>query len=535
MTFINNAHAQNDKTIYINAQIFDGEKIRQEDAFIVDKGKFFAFGNKSTMREQAGAKTQVVDIRQKLVMPGFIEAHAHLLGLGQNSLRLDVRNLSKEKIRDAVVKQAKQQQAGTWIKGRGWDQNLWPDKQFPRQTDLNNIDHPVYLTRVDGHAVWLNDKAMAIAGITKSTVDPEGGQIVRDAQGYPTGVLIDNAIDIVAATMAKPQRADLELHLQLGMQAALRRGITSFHDAGVSADVIQLYEDFDAQHRLPLRIYAMLDGQDQLLIDRFFNRGIKLGSFLTIRAIKYFADGALGSRGAHLLDPYHDHAHHYGLLLTDRKTLRNNTIAALNAGFQVATHAIGDSANRLVLDAYEDALAITNAHDARLRIEHAQLIDPQDHHRFKKLSIIASMQPIHCTSDMAWVPDRLGVNRIKNRAYPWRSLLNEGAVLAFGSDAPVENINPILGLYAATTRSSLENITSFMPEQKLTLAEALRGFYYGAAYAEFNETNKGKISENFVADFIVLDTDIIHPIKSTFTKASVLMTIVDGKIVFQRE
>ncbi len=262
-----------------------------------------------------------------------------------------------------------------------------------------------------------------------------------------------------------------------------------------------------------------------------------IGDFLTVRGIKYFADGALGSHGASLLEPYHDNPHHHGLMLMDKATLADKTAKAIAKGLQVATHAIGDGANRMVLDAYEDALKTSKAKNTRLRVEHAQLVDPLDHERFHDLEVIASMQPIHCTSDMVWVPDRLGPERIKDRAYPWRSLLSKGAILAFGSDAPVEDINPILGLYATVTRTDVSGSPKegFMPEQKLKLIEALRGYHQGAAFAEFNEQTKGKIALGYLADFAVYDTDILHPTKTEFLQAKPVMTVVNGDVVFERE
>lgn len=525
-----------EKLAFTNAKIFDGKTVSANDAFVVENGRFLKIGKTDDIKKTLGKNETAIDLQGALVLPGFIEAHAHLLGLGQSKLNLDLRHLSKSAIVDKLMKQSKKQAAGTWLTGRGWDQNLWDDKEFPHKDLLRTIENPVYLRRVDGHAAWVNDVVLKKAGIDKNTKDPDGGKIIRDQQGQATGVFIDNAIDLVSKYLDKPSKADLEQYYNLGEKEALSLGITSFHDAGASADAIAIFEELAQKNKLSLRLHVMIDGGDQSLVDKFLARGPLLGDFLTVRSIKYFADGALGSRGAFLLAPYHDHAEQSGLMLTDRKILADQTKKAIDAGFSVATHAIGDGANRVVLDAYEDALTLTKAKNTRLRVEHAQLIDPSDHARFKKLSIIASMQPIHCTSDMAWVPDRLGAERIKNRAYPWRSLLDQGVVLAFGSDAPVEDINPILGIYAAVTRANLDGTPEggFMPEQKLKLIEALEGYHHGAAYAEFNEHQKGKIAEGFFADFVVFDTNLLHPIKAEFIKAKPVMTVVNGKIVYQR-
>lgn len=522
------------KVAYINAKIWNGAEISKENAFVVEDGRFVELGSSDVIKKSF---TNAVDLNNALVLPGFIEAHGHLLGIGQGKISLDLRHLNIDDIVVKVKEQAKLQRAGTWITGRGWDQNLWASKEFPNQTLLRGINHPIYLRRVDGHAVWVNDLALAKAGINNDTKNPPGGQIIRDEQGHATGVLIDNAIDLVSVHLDKPSRTDLELYVKLGVLEVLSRGITSFHDAGAGKAAIDLFQDLAQKDQLNLRLNVMIDGQDQNLVDYFFARGPLVGDFLTVRSIKYFADGALGSRGAALLTDYHDHPHHQGLLLIDQTSLVDKTKAALKNGFQVATHAIGDGANRLVLDAYQAALLETKDSNSRLRIEHAQLVAPEDHARFKELSVIASMQPIHCTSDMAWVADRLGPERVKDRAYPWRSLLNNGAVLAFGSDAPVEDVNPILGLYASVSRANVDGMpdNGFMPEQKLKLSEALHGYHHGGAYAEFNEDQKGKIAKGFLADFVVFDTDLFQANKSAFLQAKPLMTVVNGKVVYRRK
>lgn len=522
-------------TAFINAKIYTGTEVSKYTSFIVKDGRFSRFG---TTDDILKSKTpmKVVDLNQALVMPGFIEAHAHLLGIGQSKLNLNVRGKQIDEIIAMVKEQSGKQDKGTWITGRGWDQNLWPNKAFPETRALDDIKNPVYLRRVDGHAAWVNSAALKLASIDKKTPEPSGGQILRDAHGNLTGVLIDNAISLVSNHLDKPTRANLEQYLNLGIQEAHRMGITSFHDAGVGKETLDLYEDLAKQNKLTLRIYAMIDGEDSQLVDYYLARGPLLGNeFLTIRAIKYFADGALGSRGATLLEDYHDKPGHRGLPLIEKSSLAEKTKKAIDKGFQVATHAIGDQANRLVLDAYEEALNKTKKTDTRLRVEHAQIIDPSDHERFKKLSVIASMQPTHCTSDMSWVANRLGETRVKDRAYPWRSLLNHGVTLAFGSDAPVENSNPIHGLYSAVTRADFKGspTNGFMPEQKLHLNEALNGFYSGAAFAEFNEKHKGKIAVGYLADFAVFHTDLLTPTKTAFLEAKPAMTVVHGNIVFQ--
>lgn len=519
--------------VFINARIYDGENFIDADAMIVKEGRFLEITSSSTLPKNS----RVIDLKGARVLPGFIESHGHLLGVGQNLLNLDVRGQSIEKIVHLVSEHAQKKDPGTWIRGRGWDQNLWSDKSFPhhRMLDKATLHHPVYLRRVDGHAGWLNKKALEIAGITKNSPCPDGGIIVKDDKGKPTGVLIDRALDLLAPIMEHLDKHQKEQFLKHGVNKALSYGITSFHDAGADRETLDLYTQLAQKKQLDIRLYAMIDGSDQKLVDEYLQKGPqKISDFLSIRSIKYFSDGALGSRGALLLHEYHDQPRHRGLTLMSEYELSEKTQSALKRGFQIATHAIGDGANRLVLNAYETALKKTNLFDQRLRVEHAQLIDPKDHVRFKKLGVIASMQPIHCTADMAWVSERLGSDRIHQRAYPWRSLLSQGAVLAFGSDAPVETLNPIEGIYAAVSRTAKDNNLAFMPEEQLTLKEALRAYFKGGAFAEFNEHNKGRIAPGYFADFVAFDEDIFHQPKEKFLQRTPFMTIVGGKIVYRR-
>lgn len=527
------------KTAFINAKIYDGHQFLSADAMISEHGRLLSIGQSAEIIKRLNPNDTVLNLNGALVTPGFIEAHAHLLGIGQSVLKLDLRGLQLKQILEKIKHQSTRQAPASWIKGRGWDQNLWPNKAFPHaiMLDALSLKHPVYLHRVDGHAAWVNTIALGMAGITKNTPDPDGGQIIRDAHGQPTGVLIDNAINLIAKLIAEPSKQELEHYLELGVKQALSFGITSFHDAGASRKTLDLYQEKARLNQLELRIYAMIDGEDSKLVNDYLAMGPQITSdYLAIRSIKYFADGALGSRGASLLSDYHDQPGAKGLMLISHHDLANKTSLALKKGFQVATHAIGDQANRMVLDAYQQALSENPTGDYRLRIEHAQLIDPRDHQRLKQLSVIASMQPIHCTADMAWVVERLGPDRLTERAYPWRSLLKQGVILAFGSDGPVEPINPIKGLYAAVSRSDEAGLpeNGFMPEQKLSLKEALTGFFSGAAWAEFNERHKGKLAPGYMADFVVWNEDILHARKSAFLAAHPIMTVVGGEVKFRR-
>lgn len=528
----------NERKLFINTKIFNGQASEvSADSFLIEDGLIKKIGKSNELLARFKKNTQVLDLKGALSMPGFIESHAHLIGLGQSKIMLDLRGLSPVQILERLKAQSKAQAHGTWITGRGWDQNLWPLKRFPNKDMLKDIHNPVLLKRVDGHAIWVNQAAMDMVGVNGLIENPKGGQIIRDQNGAPTGVFLDRAMELISSYLKKPGHKDLELYLDLGIKEALSRGITSFHDAGASREELKLFAEQARAGALKMRIYAMIDGQDEDLVDEYLEAGpLFINNMLTIRTIKYFADGALGSRGALLLNDYHDAPKNRGLELISPKDIERKTTRAIHKGFQVATHAIGDAANRLVLNAYEAALLKTQAKDARLRIEHAQLVDPIDHHRFKQLGVIASMQPIHCISDMAWVRERVSPELLQDRAYPWRSLQKSGARLVFGSDAPVEDINPILGLYALVSRTDLVDRfkKSFMPEQKLTLRQALNGYFADAAFSEFSEDKKGKIKEGYWADIVVFDTDIIHPERRDFLEAVPLMSMVGGQIVFQR-
>lgn len=523
--------------VFVNAKIYDGNRhINEADAVYVEQGKIAKIGTHSSLK--LAKNTRIVDVKGGRLMPGFIEAHAHLLGIGQNKVNLDFRNKTLDEIITMLKTQAKKQPAGSWIEGRNWNHAILLSKNYSASRLLEQVSktHPIALKRVDGHVLWVNDRALKMANITSSTPDPAGGTIVKDDVGEPTGILIDHAVTLVSSVMKKPKKSELERFLKLGQREALQHGITSIHDAGANKETLDLYKEHAKNGKLKLRIYAMIDGQDEELVEQYLKAGpVNEQDFLSIRSIKYFADGAMGSRGALLFDDYEDDKGNRGLALLDREALKKKTIRALKSGFQVATHAIGDAANRLVLDAYESAQQELNNKDGRLRIEHVQLVDEDDQIRFKKNHIIASMQPVHCTSDMAWMPDRLSIKRIKNRAFPWRTFIDQGVKVAFGSDSPVEPINPIMGIFAATTQQNEKFLPQdgYMPKEKLTLKEALNGFYNDAAYAEFAEKKKGKISEGYLADFVIFKEDILALPKKDFIKASPEMTIVGGEVLFQ--
>ncbi len=516
----------------------------QAQAIAVVGDKIAAVGNDKEIRKLIGDSTRVIDLQGKLMIPGLIESHGHLLGIGQAKLVLDlVGTTSEVQIAQMIEARAARAKPGEWILGRGWDQNDWPEKKFPTFESITKAapNNPVYLTRVDGHAGWANRRAMEFAGLTKEMPDPPGGRSIRDGQGNPTGVLIDRAQGLVFSKIPPPGRDQQKQALILAMQECLASGLTSFHDAGASRDVVDLYEEFLQENRLALRLYVMLAGGDQELLRDYFARGPEVGlgdGRLTIRAIKLVADGALGSRGAALLEDYADEPGNKGLLILSEDRIFEVANQALARGFQVCTHAIGDRANRAVLDAYERAFkAHADVEDPRFRIEHAQILDEADIPRFARLGVIASMQATHCTSDMPWVPDRIGEARARKGAYVWRKLLKTGARIANGSDAPVESVNPLWGFFAAVTRQDHQGkpLRGWYPDQRMTRQEALRSFTLDAAYAAFEENHKGSLKKGKLADLVVLTKDIMTVPPLEILQTSVVMTIVGGKVVYEKD
>jgi len=513
-------------------------------ALAVKGGLIVARGDETGIGEWIGKETRVIDLHGCLVVPGLIEAHAHLLSLGRTKTQIDLTGTrSAEDIAAMVEKAAAEADPGKWILGRGWDQNDWEKKRFPGHALLTDAapENPVYLTRIDGHAAWVNMCAMELAGLKRESGDPDGGKIIRDSEGVPTGVLIDNAESLVSGKIPPLSRDEMKKAVLAGLKSSVENGITGFHDAGAGAEVISIYREILGQGKLPLRLYVMLANDDELVAEYFENGPCigEGGGLLTIRALKLFADGALGSRGAALLDPYTDDPGNSGLIVTTEEEIFDRAEKALAAGFQVCTHAIGDRANRIVLNAYERALeAVPDAtDDHRFRIEHAQILDRSDIPRFVGLGVIPSMQPTHCTSDMTWVHTRLGKERAEEGAYVWKKLLHSGARIPAGSDAPVESINPLLGFYAAVTRQDRDGNPpgGWYPEQRMSREEALRAFTMDAAYAAFEEKSRGSIEKGKLADLTVLDRDIMKVPADQILETKVVMTVTGGEIVYSRD
>ena len=528
------ALAQTSDLLIKNAKIYTVDpKNPRATAIAIRNGRIAAVGN--DLKAFENAATRVIDAKGAAIIPGLIDTHGHVEGLGSSLEMLDLRGITSEaeiagKVKAAAAKAA----PGEWIVGRGWDQNLWVTKQFPTTDSLNQAapKNPVALTRIDGHATWANRAALDAADINQGTKDPDGGRIIRDAQGKPAGVLVDTAQGMVRRRIPAASPEQVQRHISRALEECARLGLTSVHDAGVGNAEIAAYHALLQQGKIPVRVYAMLSNQTAL-VETWLARGPEIGDFLTIRSIKVYADGALGSRGAALLAPYADEKAASGLMITGRDAVETVSVKAAARGFQVNTHAIGDRGNRETLDAY--AAALKGPNNKRFRVEHAQVIAPEDFVKFQKYSIIASMQPTHATSDMGWAADRLGPDRVKG-AYAWQTLIKLGVHLASGSDFPVELANPIDGFYAAVTRQDKQGKPAggWFPDQRLSREEALRSFTLEGAFAAFEETTRGSLEVGKLADLVMLSADIMTIPAPEILKTRATMTVVGGKIVHQQ-
>ena len=526
--------------VVTNARIYTSDVNRPAaEALAVRGGRIAFVGSNRGALALAGPRTERLDLAGKTVITGMVDAHAHLLGLGQALRTVDlVGTRSYDEVIARVVERAKTARPGEWIRGRGWDQNDWADTRFPTHTALSRAvpNNPVYLTRVDGHAALVNAKALELAQVTAATPDPSGGRFIRDSANNPTGVLVDNAQGIVGRVIPAPSRAELREQTLAAIAEANRWGLTGIHDAGVAPEGIAVYEELAKEGHYNLRNYVMIRSSDSVL-DAILQRGPQKALYdgrLWIRAIKLVADGALGSRGAALLEPYSDDPGNTGLITTPPERIKSVAVRALKAGFQVNVHAIGDRANRIVLDQFEAALREVPTADHRFRIEHAQILRYQDMPRFAELDVIPSMQGSHQTSDMYWAPNRLGPARLGG-AYAWRSLLNTGVVIPNGSDFPVEAVNPLISFHSFFTRQDADNFPpgGWMPEQRTTRQEALLSITLWPAYAGFMENESGSLTAGKYADFVVLDRDIMSVAPEEVLGTRVLMTVLGGKTVYR--
>ncbi|HEV8581145.1 MAG TPA: amidohydrolase [Thermoanaerobaculia bacterium] len=511
---------------------------RVEGSLAVRGGRIAYLGPDAGAEKLRGPRTRVIDLAGRAVTPGLIDAHSHLMGLGRSLQQVDlVGTASYEEVVARVREAARSTPAGSWIGGRGWDQNDWPEKAFPTHAALSAAvpDHPVWLTRVDGHAALLNARAMEILGIDAAIKDPSGGRFLRDAAGRPTGVLVDNAMDVVAGKLPEPSVEDRQHSLRLAARHCVEVGLTTVTDMGIGDADYRAYSALKQAGELPLRAAVFLTDDDALLA-RWFERGPEIDpeSRLTVRGVKMYIDGALGSRGAALVEPYSDDPGNLGLLVSNGPHLEEVSRRALAKGFQVGIHAIGDRGGLVALDAIERAFGGPRP-EARFRIEHAQVLRLQDIERMARLGVIASMQPTHATSDMPWAGDRVGEARLAG-AYAWRKVLNAGGRLALGSDFPVESADPRLGLYAAVTRQDLQGKPAggWFPGERLTREEALRGFTLDAAWSLFLDKEVGSLEVGKRADLVAFARDPMTVPEAEIPRAEIDFTVVDGKVVYER-
>jgi predicted amidohydrolase YtcJ len=512
--------------------------------------RIVAVGSSAEMKRYVGPRTDVIDLKGQLVIPGFIESHGHFTGVGEAQLNLNLMKVTSwDEIVAMVEKAAKAAKPGEWIYGRGWHQEKWTSRPqpnvegFPTHESLSRVspNNPVLLTHASGHASFANAKAMALSGVTGSTPNPAGGDFLKDAQGNPTGLFRETASRLIRRGAGEPRRTpeeDLQRArrvLELASQESVSKGITSFQDAGSSFADVDLMKKMVDEGRMNVRLWVMLRvGNEALAANLAKYRTVDYGSgFLTVRGIKKSIDGALGSRGAWLLEPYSDKPGDSGRNTTTVEDIRETAKLAMQHGYQLCVHAIGDRANRETLNIFEDAFkANPDKKDVRWRVEHAQHLHPSDIPRFGKLGVIASMQGVHCTSDAPYVPARLGDKRTAEGAYVWQKLMKSGAVVTNGTDAPVEDVDPIASYYASVSRK-LQDGSVFYPDQRMSRLEALKSYTINGAFAAFEEKSKGSITPGKYADIVVLSKDILTIPEEKIPAAKVNYTIVAGKVRYK--
>lgn len=504
-----------------------------------DAGRIIAVGASADVAAKA-PQAKRIDMGGRTMLPGLIDAHGHVFGLGQQLTQLDLFNsTSLAGALKSIGEYAGANPGHPWLRGRGWNQENWKLGRFPTAAELDAVvsDRPVWLERVDGHAGWANSRALALAGITKATPDPVGGKIVRDANGEATGVLVDTAQELLTKVLPPQTEAESRTMLDRALSELARVGLTSVHDAGVDVTQDRLYRAYADAGKLTTRVYGMIGGAD-----KDFDVLAKNGplndygnGMYALRAVKLYSDGALGSRGAALIKPYSDDAHSHGLLFFKSGQMDAMMTKAMRRGYQVNVHAIGDAGNKQILDIYQKEVSATKSSAQRHRIEHAQVVQPGDIPRFKSIGIIPSMQPTHATSDKNMAETRVGPERIKG-AYAWRTFLHQGSRIACGSDFPVEAPNPFFGLHAAVTRQDAQGqpVAGWYPNQAMSLKEAFRCFTLDAAYAGHREDSLGSLETGKQADFIIIDQDLFKMPTYDIHKTGVLETWVAGKQVFKK-
>ena len=550
-----NESAEKADVVYKNGMVYTmDDNAPEAKAVAVKNGRIIYVGTTSGVAAHEGEATKIIDLKGQTMTPGFIESHAHLMGIGYNKLELDLMYVKTydelvEKVAEAVEKA----EPGQWITGRGWHQSKWIEvpekvvKGFQTHDQLSAVspDNPVYLSHASGHASFANAKAMQLAGVNRLSIESlsakvEGGEIIKDELGNPTGVFTERASSLVGRLVPQNDEERNDLALEMAIQECLEKGITSFHDAGSGQATIDRLQRFKDAGKLGIRMYVLLTGRSPELLEEWYKRGPMIDTedhFLTVRSIKLNCDGALGSRGAWLLEGYTDRPDHTGHETLPMEMVTEVSDKGLELGFQVCSHAIGDRANREILDRYEEAIKKNpeGAKDHRFRIEHAQHLHPDDIPRFGSLGVIPAMQAVHMSSDRPWAIDRLGEKRIVEGAYVWQKLLQSGSKIINGTDAPVEPVDPLPSFYASVSRRTLAGLPEggYEPDQKMSRTEALRSFTLDAAYGEFEEDFKGSIEVGKAADFTVFDKNIMTIPENDILKAKVAMTIVNGKVAYE--
>ncbi|MEP1033111.1 amidohydrolase [Ekhidna sp.] len=538
-------------SIFFNGPIYTMDASNSKaEAIAIRADTFLYVGSKAEAEAFKGTSTKMVDLNGKTMIPGLTEGHAHIMGVGYNLLNVDLREAkSYQEMVEMVAERAANTPNGTWILGRGWHQDKWTEKPemtkgFPTHDLLSEAipNHPVWLKHASGHAALGNAMAMEVAGIDGGSVQPDGGEIFMGLSGQPTGIFNETAQGLITQVIPSQTKESDEQALKLALQQCFKYGITGFHQAGSGMKDINLFKEFAERGDLKLRLFVMLNGRDEDLLDTYFKNGIEEDLFnnqLTVRSVKLYADGALGSRGAWLLEEYADAPGVHGHNVMPMKEIESITADAYKAGFQVCVHAIGDRANREVLDIYERTFNLypeSAPKEPRFRIEHAQHFHPDDIPRFAEMGVIPAMQAIHMSSDRPWAIDRLGQQRIEWGAYMWQTLLQSGAHIVNGTDAPVEPITPLASFYASVSRRTLSGNPEggYEPGEKMTREQALRSYTLDAAYAAFREDRKGSIEVGKWADLTILDKDIMTIPEEEILQTEVDMTVIGGEIVYKR-
>ena len=525
--------------VYRNGRVYTNDSTRPwAEALAVRGATILAVGSNAEVTEAAGPGAAIVDLQGHFVMPGFNDAHVHLGGAGKALLNVRMNGAaSVPELQKRLRRAAAERKAGEWIVGSGWDHTFWPEKKFPTRQQLDEVapQNPVFLVHISGHVAVANSLALQLAGITKTTPNPTGGEIERDVAGEPTGMLKEGAAQGLVASKIPPPTADRRRQgIELALADVAKNGVTSIQDNSAWEDFLA-YRQLNEEGKLTVRVTEWLPFAAPLdRLEAMRREGGTTDPWLKTGALKMVTDGALGSRTATLVAPYSDDPSNRGILIMEPEKLRELAIERDRAGFQLAFHAIGDRANRICLDVFEAVAKTNGPRDRRDRIEHAQVVAPEDFARFAKLNVIASMQPSHETTDMRWAEQRVGPERAKG-AYAWATMKKNGVRLAFGTDYPVEVVSPMRGLYACVTRELPDGgpTGGWQPQEKISLDDCMRAYTNGSAYAEFEEGKKGELKAGEFADFIVLSDDLTRISPSQFTKTRVLRTVVGGRTVYQ--